>query len=70
MTPDEFRLALDLIGWTGRELGRRLGHKSPSYVSQMARGLRPVPDGLGAWLDGLAVLVDGNPPPKADAASN
>ena len=65
MTPDEFRAALHRIGWTGRELGRRLGHKSPAYVSRMALGLSPVPPDLAAWLARMAALVEGNPPGRS-----
>jgi transcriptional regulator with XRE-family HTH domain len=64
MTPDEFRNALADIGWSQKELARRLD-SNESNIRQMARGYRPIPDVLATWLVGLAALLgDWAPPPK------
>ena len=65
MTAAQFRATIQQIGWTGRELGRRLGHKSPTYVSRMALGLSPVSVDLAKWLARMATLIEENPPGRS-----
>jgi hypothetical protein len=53
MSPTEFNAALVDIGWSYGVLADQLGcHRG--HVSLMGRGLTPIPDGIGEWLERLA----------------
>lgn len=63
-TPARLNWALETIGWSGHELGRRIGMEYGS-VRQMRRQVdqRPCPQVLAIWVDTLARLFAKNPPP-------
>jgi len=64
MTGADFTFALAVIGWSQRELARRLGVPE-SRVRRWARGTLPVPQAVAAWLRRAAELHFANPPPSA-----
>lgn len=64
MTPVHFQRTLHRIGWSGRELGRRLGYQSPAQVSEFTSGLKPIPEELAAWMTELADLIERYPAPR------
>jgi len=65
MTGAELRAALATIGWSQRELARRLGIDE-ARVRRWARDATPVPGAIAAWLATTAAWVASNPPPKAE----
>ena len=64
MSPDRLRECLDLIGWSGQGLAKRLG-KDERQVRRWASGAYGVPEPIAAWLDGLARFHASHPPPAA-----
>ena len=61
MTPDEFRAALYLIGWTQRGLADLLRYDERT-VRRWATGNR-IPDDVAAWLEDLATYHQAHQPP-------
>ena len=55
MSPDEFRACLDTIGWSQRNLARRLAIHY-TRTERMATGRYPVPANIADWLRRLASL--------------
>jgi transcriptional regulator with XRE-family HTH domain len=75
VTPDRLREILEVGGWSQNQLADLLGVDSGSF-RQWARGSRPVPDAIAAWLERFAVEAGpfvaaleawhaANPPPTA-----
>ena len=62
MTPTEFRTALDEIGWTQRELARRLGVPE-ARVRRWGNGMYPVPDGVAHGLGRIVAAYQRLPAP-------
>ena len=58
------RYLLSEIGWSERELARRIG-RPPRTVAQWCEERHPAPDWLEPWLQGVAAAVRGLPPPAA-----
>lgn len=52
MTSDQFTHALETLGWSERELARRLAC-DPKLANRWSRGISEVPTDLGRWLDQL-----------------
>ena len=53
MTKERMAEIMRQIGWSSRELGRRLGVRESS-IRRYLQGSREVPPNLAAWLEGLA----------------
>jgi hypothetical protein len=53
---DRLNTALETIGWSARELARRLDHAHAS-TRQMRSGKRHVPDPLVIWIEAIAAEV-------------
>jgi transcriptional regulator with XRE-family HTH domain len=64
MTGADLTFALAVIGWSQRELARRLG-VTESRVRRWARGTMPVPEAVADWLRRAAEWHIANPPPSA-----
>jgi hypothetical protein len=64
MTPAEFRATLAALGWSGRFLSRRLGCQHNLPV-RWARGSRPVPASIAAWLERRRSALEADPVPAA-----
>lgn len=62
MTPAQFRAALAALGWSLRELSRRLGC-SMTLPTRWAAGQGPVPAELARWLGLLAAAIGRYPVP-------
>jgi transcriptional regulator with XRE-family HTH domain len=62
MTPTEFTAALDALGWSLREVARRLRYDVGTPL-RWKRGLAPIPDAAAMWLAGLVLLLERYPPP-------
>lgn len=56
MTAEQFRAALEALGWTHQEAAARLGVANRQRVSEWARGKRDVPRYIAAH---LATLLQG-----------
>lgn len=54
--------ALDVIGWTQRELSRRV-HVGERTARDWCSGRRPIPDDLARWIETLAAVVMSLPLP-------
>jgi transcriptional regulator with XRE-family HTH domain len=54
--------ALRTIGWSQRELARRIG-VDETRVRRWARGAAPVPEDVAAWLASAAAWHAEHPPP-------
>lgn len=63
MTPAELKAALATIGWSGRELSVRAGCHRNLPVAWM-RGIIPVPQPIGAWLQRVARFHEQHPAPE------
>lgn len=61
MTPERFRECLDAIGWTGRELARRL-EVDERQVRRWSSGSE-MPQRVADWIEALAEAHQANPPP-------
>ncbi len=64
MTPEAFRTALALIGWSERQLAERTGY-SQTTVNKYGRGVLKVPAPLAVWLERRAQAARDDPPPAA-----
>jgi transcriptional regulator with XRE-family HTH domain len=62
LSADEFRAAREAIGWSNRELCRRLGC-SRSVGSTWELGTARVPVPVGEWLTAVADAIAHYPPP-------
>jgi len=62
MTPALFAVALELVGWSKRQLATMLGcdHNLPA---RWAAGTAPIPPEIARWLDRLAQAHIANPVP-------
>lgn len=67
MTSDEMRDCLELMGWSLRELARRL-ETDDGTVRQMGRGSRPIADNLAAWLRLFGAMHRALTPAQREAA--
>jgi transcriptional regulator with XRE-family HTH domain len=56
--------ALRTIGWSQRELARRVG-VDETRVRRWARGTAPMPEDVAAWLASAAAWHAEHPPPPA-----
>jgi transcriptional regulator with XRE-family HTH domain len=63
MTGVELITALATIGWSQRELARRLGIDEAT-VRRWARSATPVPRPVAAWLRQAAAWHAAHPPPQ------
>jgi hypothetical protein len=64
MTPDEYRGALEAIGWTEHGLSRQLRvHETRTRRWGSGREQYPIPDPIAAWLLKLAAFHRAHPPP-------
>ena len=54
MTPEEFRAALYIIGWTQRQLASDILGVHHCTVQRWAAGAYPVPGPIASWLRRLA----------------
>jgi hypothetical protein len=69
MNADEYREALDVLGWHNRHVARALGihYTTPQ---RWASGDEPVPRAIARWLTRLtgavALAYELNPPPTGD----
>ncbi len=65
MTPAaRLRAALDALGWSQRELARRLVQDERT-VRRWASGEHPCPEAVLAWLEALAAVYETMPPPRS-----
>jgi len=55
LSPDEFRACLDTIGWSQRNLARRLAIHH-TRTERMATGRYPVPPEVATWLRVMAAF--------------
>ena len=62
MTADRLRVLLDRIGWSQRELARRVGYDE-RQVRRWAAGAT-IPDDIAAWLEELDAVLARRPPPR------
>jgi hypothetical protein len=62
MTTDEFREALDIIGWSQKDCAREAG-RDISVTHKMARGRVPIDEPFAEWLRAFVSLYR-SPPPK------
>lgn len=62
MTLSELAAALQALGWSNRELGRRIGC-SDWFVRSMLGGSNPVPVELARWLRRAVAWIERNPVP-------
>lgn len=60
---------LSVLGWSVRELARRLGQHQTTVV-RWARSLSPVPGDVAIWLDTLVAFHLAHPAPRSQAAWN
>lgn len=63
MTPAEFSAALAILGWSLRELARRLGC-DVALPARWSKGTAFVPQPIAAWLRKLAAGVGRQPVPE------
>lgn len=63
MNPVQMGQRLVDLGWTNRELARRLG-THPTTVQRWAHGRQEIPAPVEEWLTNLARMVRKNPPPR------
>lgn len=63
MTTSEFSVALDTLGWSERELAKRLGCDR-GLPGKWRIGRARVPAPVSSWLEALADAVQKNPPPE------
>ena len=68
MTPARLAACLATIGWSRRELGRRLGLEA-GRPEHWAQGRRPIPPAVTAWLEALAAEVARHPAPQVRSIS-
>jgi len=64
MTAAEYRETLDSIGWSAREVARRLGVSAAS-AQRWRLGRAPVPAAIATWLRRIEDAVTRHPPPPA-----
>jgi ribosome-binding protein aMBF1 (putative translation factor) len=67
MTKDDFNEALRAIGWSNREVARRL-NSNETMVRYWSNGRCEVPEDIGRWLSKLAAAHASTPTPKRFAA--
>jgi hypothetical protein len=65
LSAERLRTALQSIGWSHRELARRLDH-ALAFSLLMIDGKRDVPDILLNWIEPIAREIDDIPPPRSD----
>jgi hypothetical protein len=63
MTRAEFRAALATLGWSHREIARRLGC-DPGLSIRWGRGGAPAPAEVAVWLSALVRAMERHPPPQ------
>jgi len=56
-------ICLTIIGWSDRNLARRIGRQQTTVV-RWAKGLSPVPGDVAAWLETLAAFHVAHPGPR------
>jgi len=56
-------ICLAIIGWSDRNLARRIGRQQTTVV-RWAKGLSPVPGEVAAWLETLAAFHVAHPGPR------
>lgn len=60
--PDRLRTALHVLGWSQRDLSRRLV-RDERTVRRWASGEYEAPLAVLAWLERLSAFLGANPPP-------
>lgn len=63
MSPATLRTHLAAMGWTQRELARRLGI-AHNTVARWSLGQYPVPPHVAVWLTQAASFMQEHPPPS------
>jgi transcriptional regulator with XRE-family HTH domain len=69
MTPPEFRLCLDLLSWSQRDLARMLGLDDRS-VRRWSSGQNEIPGDIADWLATLTAFHATHPAPLKGGLSN
>ena len=69
MTPPEFRLCLDLLSWSQRDLARMLGLDDRS-VRRWSSGQNEIPGDIADWLATLTAFHVKHPAPLKGGLSN
>jgi transcriptional regulator with XRE-family HTH domain len=69
MTPPEFRLCLDLLSWSQRDLARMLGLDDRS-VRRWSSGQNEIPGDIADWLATLTAFHAKHPAPLKGGLSN
>lgn len=67
MTPAEFSALLDRIGWSRRELARKIGVHEDGPRNWTRPGYR-IPDQVADYLRAVAAALDAVPPPETRKA--
>lgn len=62
-------VCLSVLGWSVRELARRLGQHQTTVV-RWARDLSPVPGDVATWLDTLVAVHLAHPAPRCHAGQS
>jgi len=62
-------ICLAIIGWSDRNLARRIGRRQTT-VARWAKGLSPVPGDVAAWLETLVAFHLAYPGPSKDQLAN
>ena len=63
MTPERFRAAMDICGWSASWLAKLAGYH-PGAGRAWQSGQNPVPVGVAIWLEHHANHMTTNPPPQ------
>lgn len=66
MTPAELHRALEILGWSARQLALRTGRPGQRGHDWMSERFRVPPD-VADWLKKMARHIEKNPPPQRQA---
>ena len=69
MSSHRLLICLAALGWTVRELARRVD-RHRTTVMRWADGQSPVPDDVAAWLETLVAFHARHPAPRTSAAGD
>lgn len=65
MSETRFQECLDILGWSYRPFGRRIG-VDEKQIRRWAKGVRAPPARLMSWMERMARHVANNPPPHPE----
>jgi hypothetical protein len=68
MKPDDIRMCLSDVSWTGKQLADQLG-ASKAAVYQWLHGGCRMPEAAATWLESRASAARDNPPPDIEYRS-